>query len=96
MKKNEVVKEVSKRSGLPKAECDKVVDTFIDVIRDALVDDGKVIIRGFLTLETSELKARNGYNPITGQLEQYAPVKIVKCKVGRPIKDAVNDFVSEE
>ena len=96
MKKNEVVKEVAKRSGFPKAECDKVVDTFIDVIRDALADEGKVIIRGLLTLETSELKARNGYNPQTGKLEPYAPVKIVKCKVGKPIKDAVNYLISEE
>jgi len=96
MKKNEVVNEIAKRSGLPKAECDKVIDLFVDVIKDALVEGDRVIIRGFLTFEVSEYRARDGYNPQTGRTQRYGSVKTVKCKVGKPIKDAINGISDEE
>lgn len=83
--------EIAKRLGLPKVECEKVIDTFADVVTDALIEGDKVTIRGFLTFETSECKAREGYNPQTGKMQHYSSVKTVKCKVGQPIKDAVNE-----
>jgi len=91
MKKNDLMLEISKRSGLPKVECEKIIDTFAEVVTDALVDGDKVIIRGFLTFETSECKAREGFNPKTGKTQYFSAVKTVKCKVGQPIKDAVNE-----
>lgn len=91
MKKNDVVLEIAKRLDLPKVECEKVIDVFADVVTDALVNGDKVIIRGFLTFETSECKEREGYNPMTGKMQHYSAVKTVKCKVGQPIKDAINE-----
>ena len=91
MKKNDLVLEIAKRLGLPKVECEKVIDTFADVVSDALIEGDKVTIRGFLTFETSECKAREGYNPQIGKMQHYSSVKTVKCKVGQPIKDAVNE-----
>lgn len=89
MKKNDLVLEISKRVGIPKYECDKVIDAFCEVVKDALADGDKIIIRGFLSFEISECKARNGYNPKTGKAEHFDAVRTVKCKVGKPIKDAV-------
>ena len=91
MKKNDLVLEIASRLRLPTVECEKVIDTFADVVTDALVEGDKVTIRGFLTFETSECKAREGYNPQTGKMQHYSSVKTVKCKVGQPIKDAVNE-----
>lgn len=91
MKKHDVVLEIAERLGLPQVECEMVIDTFADVITEALVDGDKISIRGFLTIETSERKARDGYNPITGKTEFFSPVKTVICKIGKPIKDAVNE-----
>lgn len=91
MKKNDLVLEIAERLELPKVVCEKVIDTFAEVVTEALVDGDKVIIRGFLTFETSECKAREGYNPRTGETQHYPSVKTVKCKIGQPIKDAVNE-----
>ena len=90
MKKNEIVKEISKRLGLPKIECEAVIETFGDVVKDALVKGEKVSIRGFVSFEVTEFKGRDGYNPMTGKKEYYEPVKKVKCKIGKPIKEAIN------
>lgn len=91
MKKNDLVKEIANRLNLPKVECEKVIDTMADVITDALIKGDKVVIRGFLSFETSELKSREGYNPTTGKMETFKPSKTVKCKVGKPIKEAINE-----
>ena len=90
MKKNDVVLEIAKRLDLPKIECEKVIETFADVVKEALSDGDKVTIRGFITFEISEYKAREGYNPMTGNMEHFSPVKKVRCKIGQPIKDAIN------
>ena len=91
MKKNDLVLEIAKRLGLPKVECENVIDAFADVVTDALVNGDKVSIRGFLTFETSECKARDGFNPQTGKMQHYSTVKTVRCKVGQPLKNAVNE-----
>lgn len=90
MGKSEVISEISKRLKLPKVECEKVIDTFAEVITEALSNGDKVMIKGFLSFEISERKEREGYNPITGDTQTFEKVKTVKCKVGKPIKDAVN------
>ena len=91
MKKNDLVKEICSRTGLPKVECEKVLDTFQSVVRDALVGGDSVMIRDFLSFELSQLKARKGYNPQTGKMEDYKSVRTVKCKVGKSIKEAVKE-----
>lgn len=89
-KKNEVVTEISKRLGLSKVECERVIETFADVVKDYLVDGHSIKIRGFITFDIYELKEREGYNPITGEMEYFEPVKTVRCKIGKPIKEAIN------
>ena len=91
MKKNDVVREIAARLRLPRAECSRVIDVFADVVTDALVNGEKVVIRGFVTFEPSEYKERHGYNPFTGEMENFDTVRTVRCKIGEPIKKAVNE-----
>lgn len=91
MKKSEITKEISRRLGIPKNECDKVVETLSEVIKDALANGENVKIRDFVNFEIHEHKARKGYNPYTGETENYAPVRVVKCKIGKNIKNAVKE-----
>ena len=95
MKKNDITKEISNRLEIPKVECELVIDTFADIIKEALANGDKIIIRDFLTFEISEYKARKGYNPYTGETEEYAPTRTVKCKVGKAIKEAVRGTTNE-
>lgn len=91
MKKGEIVKEISKRLSLPRVECERVIETFADVVADALANGENVSIRGFLSFEISEYKQREGYNPTTGEMECFKPTRTVRCKVGKPIKQAINE-----
>ena len=91
MKKNDVVKEISKRLGLPKVECGKIIETFADVVKEALVNGENVMIKDFVSFEISERKERQGYNPTTGKIETFEPVRTVKCKAGKSIKKAVKE-----
>ena len=86
MIRNEIVSDISQRTGLPKGDCDKVTD----VVTDALVDGDKVIIRKFMSFEVCERAERSGRNPKTGEVTTFPAMKSVKCKISQAIKDAVN------
>lgn len=92
MKKTEFVKELSKRTGFTKSECEKILETFREIVQDTLCNGENVFIKGFLTFEVKNRKSRRGYNPITGKHEQFESVKTVNCKVGKTLKNAVKDF----
>lgn len=90
MIRNEIVSDISQRTGLPKGDCDKVIDALADVVTDALVDGDKVIIRKFMSFEVCERAERSGRNPKTGEVTTFPAMKSVKCKISQAIKDAVN------
>ena len=49
MGKNELVMNISQRTGLAKEPCEAVIDAFAEEIKDALVNGEKVMIRGFMS-----------------------------------------------
>ena len=89
IRKDELLKKVSKRARVPKYECEAILDAFQEIVEESLVDGNDVRIRGFINFELYEYGEREGYNPITGTTEIFDAVKLVRCKVGKPIKDAV-------
>ena len=89
MKNNELVKEISERTNLTRIECEKVINAFRDIVIETVSNGEDIMIKGFVSFEITERKGRDGYNPYTGKIQKLAPVKTVKCKVSKPIKDAV-------
>ncbi len=89
MNRNELVSEISKKTGYDKKEIDKVLVSFMDVVEDAVKADDKVQLVGFGTFERRSRAARTGRDPRTG-----AEIKIPACnvpafKAGKKFKDAV-------
>ena len=89
MNRNELVSEISKKTGYDKKEIDKVLVSFMDVVEDAVKVDDKVQLVGFGTFERRSRAARTGRDPRTG-----AEIKIPACnvpafKAGKKFKDAV-------
>lgn len=91
MKRHEVIQGVSDITGIPTFDCDAFVDVLQKVITDGLIKDGKVVIRGFMSFEVQQRESYVGYNPITKEREQFTPLKTIRCKVGTPMKDAINE-----
>lgn len=91
MGRNEIVSEIANRTGISSSICDQVIEAMPDVITDALKRDGKAMFRGFMCFELVERSERNGRNPTTGNIELMPAVKCIKCRVGKAMKDAINN-----
>ena len=63
MNKGGVVAEVSKRTGLSKADVGRVVDAAIDTIRDTVVMGERVTLADFGTFERKHRNQRVARNP---------------------------------
>lgn len=90
MLRNELVKDVSQRTGINKNDVDSVLDALAESITDTLVKGDKVVIRKFMNLEVTERKEHRGRHPLTGEVITYPPSKIIRVKISKQIKDAVN------
>ena len=62
MTKAEIVKEVSKSSGIENATVRAVVEGFMSTVKGALAKDENVYLRGFGTFEVKTRKAKTGRN----------------------------------
>ena len=90
MNKTELVEAMASKSGLPKADAEKALNAFTNVVTDALVNNDKVQLVGFGTFETGERAARTGRNPQTGEIINIPACKAPKFKAGKALKEAVN------
>jgi DNA-binding protein HU-beta len=62
MTKAEIVKEVSKNTGIENATVSAVVEGFMATVKDALANDENVYLRGFGTFEVKTRAAKTARN----------------------------------
>lgn len=65
------------------------VDTVIDSIKKAIVNNERVEIRGFGSFTLREYKAYKGRNPKSGETVQVEPKRLPYFKVGKELKEMV-------
>ena len=65
---------------ISKKDCARVVDAFLDAVKDALADQHNIEVRGFGTFKIRRRKTRMARNPRTGDPVQVAarPVPVFK------------------
>lgn len=68
-----VAESISQTSGpmISKKDCARVVDSFLEAIKDALKEQKNIEVRGFGTFKIRQRKTRMARNPRTG-----APVEV--------------------
>lgn len=91
MNKVELTKSVATRTGVTQKDAAVYVDAVIESIKDGMIEDGKVQIVGFGTFEVKERAEREGRNPATNQPMLIPATRVLKFKVGKALKDAVNE-----
>ncbi len=90
MNKVELADAVATKTGLGKAEAEKVINAVVDVITEHLKTGGEVSITGFGSFSVSNRAARTGVNPQNPtQKIQIAATKVPKFKAGKGLKEAV-------
>lgn len=90
MNKTEVIDTMSRSTGLSKADATRAMDSFIDVVTEALKKGEEVKLVGFGTFSVTDRSASTGRNPRTGETIQIPASKQPKFKPGTALKDAVN------
>lgn len=95
MKRIEIIKQIAKITGVPQHDCTRVLDAFQEVVVNALANGEKVMIRGFLTFTPRTYTERNRFNPDKGVIEKADAFKTVICKIGKPVKEIINNTQRE-
>ena len=90
MTKADLVNAMAEKAGMSKADTEKAIKAFTDVITDALKAGEKVALVGFGTFSVGERAARVGQNPQTGEKMDIPAAKMPKFKPGKALKDSVN------
>ena len=90
MNKEELVKEIAKKSGVSQKAASDVLSATLEVIEKTVSKGKKVTLVGFGTFESRKRAARTGRNPQTGK-EISIPAKTVPVfSAGKKFKTAVN------
>lgn len=90
MNKENFVSYIADKHNCTKAEAERVVDMFTSSVVGALGSGNEVSLVGFGNFSVSEVAARPGRNPRTGEVIQIKAYKQPKFKVGQKLKDACN------
>ena len=90
MNKAELINAIADETGLSKKDTEATINSFVNVVTNALENKDKVQLIGFGTFETRERAAREGRNPRTKEAiiipASIAPV----FKPGKELKEKVN------
>lgn len=92
MNRQELIEKLSTktRATLTHADVERLVNGFIEEVKNAVAAGDTVQLVGFGTFETRERAARDARNPKTGETIKIAAKKVPAFKPGKAFKDAVN------
>jgi DNA-binding protein HU-beta len=89
MNKAELVDAIAKVTKQTKAETERTLDAFINVVSTNIKNREGVKLVGFGTFSVSDRKARVGRNPQTGQEIQIPARKVPVFRPGKELKELV-------
>ncbi len=87
--KTDLVEAIAEEAGLTKADAERALGAFIEVISKNLKRGKSVQITGFGTFERRVRKARKARNPQTGEEIKVPRTKVPAFKAGKALKDMV-------
>lgn len=90
MNKSELIKTLAEENTISADEATVVVNTFFDSIRQALLQDQRVEIRGLGSFKIKQYQGYSGRNPKTGEVVTVAPKKLPFFRAGKELKEYIN------
>jgi integration host factor subunit beta len=88
--KAEIVDSLYEKTGMNRKEIRRLVDLFIDELKEALTEDAAIELRGFGTFEIKIRKGRaKARNPKTGETVAVTSHGVAAFRPGRELKQAV-------
>jgi DNA-binding protein HU-beta len=90
MTKAELIDAVAKQSGVTKADTERAIGAFFDIVTKSAKKGDKVAWPGFGSFSTTKSKARTGRNPQTGAAVKIAASTRMKFTPSSTLKAALN------
>ena len=90
MNKAELIAAIAAKTGDTKKGAETFVNSFVDVVTEALTEGDKVQLVGFGSFEVRKRAARKGRNPQTKEEIKIPASKAPVFKAGKALKDLVN------
>ena len=90
MNKEELVKEVAKKTKMSQKEVAEIISATVEMITKTVSKGKKVTLVGFGTFEARKRAARTGRNPQTGAELQIAAKTVPAFSAGKKFKEIVN------
>jgi integration host factor subunit beta len=91
MTKSELIEAVANKLKLPKGKAELIVNCVFDSMETSLKRGERIEIRGFGSFEIRTYKPYEGRNPRTGAKVDVRPKRLPFFKVGKELKERVND-----
>ena len=88
--KAELIDAIASEAGVTKADAERTVAAFFDIVVKAAKKDEKIAWPGFGSFSTSKSAARTGRNPQTGEPVKIAASTRMKFTASSTLKDALN------
>lgn len=95
MTKAELINHVAESAGITRVKAETIVNTIFDCMIDALKKNDRIEIRGFGSFVNRQYDAYQGRNPRTGEIIEVHDKKLPFFKVGKELKDSVNQGASK-
>ena len=90
MTKTELIDAVSEKAGVSKADAERTVAAFFDVVTEITTKGDKVAWPGFGSFSTTKRKARTGRNPQTGAAVTVPASTAMKFSASSTLKAQLN------
>jgi|SRR4051812_45418636 integration host factor subunit beta len=95
MTKADLIAVIAEKLKFPWARAEVLVDEVFEAMVEALKRGEGIEIRGFGSFTIRQYKAYEGRNPRTGETVQVRPKRLAFFKVGKELRERVNEGRSE-
>ncbi len=90
MNKSELIQALAEKSNIAPELARDVVETTIAMMKQQLMDGGRIEIRGFGSFEMRDYGGYTGRNPRSGESVAVKPKRLPFFKCGLDLKEMVN------
>jgi DNA-binding protein HU-beta len=87
--KTELIEEIAQRTDSTKGEAQRYVESFEEIVAEALRSGKQIQITGFGKFYVREQKAREGVNPQTKEKMHIPASKVPAFSAGKGLKETV-------
>lgn len=91
MNKSELVEALASERDLTYKKSEEIVNIIFESMAETLAQGGRIEIRGFGSFVVKDYKSYMGRNPKTGEIIRVKPKKLPFFKVGKELRERVND-----